>query len=86
MHRFWRWLRSLFRRSTELGDAEVRDAHSMIAAGVGMSALAVAEIAIGSICPICVVAAPALLTVGVYKRWRARKMARAIADMTGTLR
>lgn len=43
----------------------------MIAAGVGLTALAAVEIAAGSVCPICVVAAPTLLTLGGYKQWRA---------------
>lgn len=68
------WFRSLFAHPTTLGEAEARDAHSMIAAGVGMTALAAVEIAAGSVCPVCVVAAPALLGVGAYKRWRARRM------------
>lgn len=46
----------------------------MIAMGVGLTALAAVEIAAGSVCPICVVAAPTLLTVGGYKRWRAHEV------------
>lgn len=58
----------------KLGEAEATEANRLIASGVGLTALAGVEIAVGSICPICVVAAPVLIGVGIYKRWRAEKL------------
>jgi hypothetical protein len=49
------------------------DANTLIAGGLGIGAFGLISAAIGgAVCPICVVAAPALLGVGAYKRWKAR--------------
>lgn len=51
---------------------EVRDANSMIASGIGVGVLgAVAAAISGAVCPVCIVAVPALVGAGAYKRWRA---------------
>jgi hypothetical protein len=53
---------------------ERRDANAMIAGGVGVGALGAVLAALGgAVCPVCVVAAPALVGVGAFKRWRARR-------------
>ncbi len=70
MRRIWQWL--VGKPPATIAEAQAQEARKMIVAGVGLSALAAVEIAAGSICPICVVAAPTLLTVGTYKRLRAR--------------
>jgi hypothetical protein len=53
---------------------EKRAADSMIAAGAGVGILGVVTAAIGgAVCPVCVVAAPALIGVGALRRWRNRR-------------
>ena len=69
MRSIWNWLRG--KPPETLAEAHAQEARKMIAAGVGLTALAAVEIAAGSVCPICVVAAPTLLTLGGYKQWRA---------------
>jgi hypothetical protein len=52
-------------------DDEKKDANVMIAGGVGIGAIGLIGAAIGgAVCPVCVVAAPALVGVGVLRRWR----------------
>jgi hypothetical protein len=49
------------------------DANRMIGMGVGIGAIGVASALVaGAVCPACVVAAPALVGVGLYRRRRAR--------------
>ncbi|MCC6523070.1 MAG: hypothetical protein IT373_10450 [Polyangiaceae bacterium] len=44
-----------------------------LAAGLGVGAFGVLGAVVGSaVCPVCIVATPALLGVGLYKRWRER--------------
>jgi hypothetical protein len=50
------------------------EANTLILGGLGIGAFGVISAAIGSaVCPVCVVAAPALLGAGAYKRWKARR-------------
>lgn len=52
-------------------DPETTDARSLILGGLGIGAFGVISAVVGgAVCPVCVVAAPALVGVGVYKRWR----------------
>jgi hypothetical protein len=51
-----------------------REAGTMIATGIGIGALGAAMAAVGgAICPVCVVAGPALVGLGAFRRWRARR-------------
>lgn len=53
---------------------ETRDANSLIAAGAGVGLIGLVTAAIGGVvCPICVVAAPALIGAGALRRWRNRR-------------
>jgi uncharacterized membrane protein YebE (DUF533 family) len=62
-------------------DPDAAEANTMIAGGLGIGAFGVISAAIGgAVCPVCVVAAPALLGVGAYKRWKAAKAASAGAS------
>lgn len=50
------------------------DANTMILGGLGIGAFGVISAVIGgAVCPVCVVAAPALLGIGAYKRWKGAK-------------
>jgi hypothetical protein len=50
------------------------DANRLLLAGAGIGAIGVTSAIVGAaVCPVCVVAAPALLGVGAYKRWRSRR-------------
>jgi len=52
-------------------DPETTEASSLILGGLGIGAFGVISAVIGgAVCPVCVVAAPALVGVGVYKRWK----------------
>jgi len=58
----------------ELGDKAKRDANALMVSGAGIGVLGAVAAAIGgAVCPVCVVAAPALLGIGVFRRWRARQ-------------
>ena len=53
-------------------DPETTDANTLILGGLGIGAFGIVSAAIGAaVCPVCVVAGPALLGVGAYKRWKA---------------
>ena len=53
-------------------DPKKTDANTMIVGGLGIGAFGIISAAIGgAVCPVCVVAAPALLGFGAYKRWKA---------------
>jgi hypothetical protein len=64
----------------EPGDGEPErehksEANQMIGAGVGIGAFgAVSALVLGATCPICVVAAPALIGAGVLKRLRSKRV------------
>lgn len=52
-------------------DKEKRDANTMMVTGAGIGVFGAVAAAIGgAVCPVCVVAAPALLGVGAFRRWR----------------
>lgn len=58
----------------EPGQEERRDAHALILSGAGIGVFGAVAAAIGgAVCPVCVVAAPALVGLGVYRRWQARR-------------
>lgn len=53
---------------------ECADANTLLATGAGIAAIGVAGAVLGgAVCPVCVVAAPALLGVGAWKRIRAKR-------------
>ena len=55
-----------------------RESTEFLLAGAGVGAIGVVGAIVGAAaCPICVVATPALLGVGLYKRWRERVQAAA---------
>jgi hypothetical protein len=62
--------------STESGKPpEPAPGNDMILSGVGVGAIGVAgAVFLGAACPICVVATPALIGVGLFQKWRARRL------------
>lgn len=51
--------------------SQLKESNQCIALGVGVGGLGAAAAAIsGAVCPLCVVVAPALIAVGVYKRFK----------------
>lgn len=55
-------------------DAELREANSFLALGAGLGALGTGTALLaGATCPLCVIAAPALIGVGVWKRFAASR-------------
>ena len=64
--------------STNNDDAARREGNTCLALGGGLAALgAGTALAAGAVCPLCVVAAPALIGYGLYKRRRPRRQAGA---------
>ena len=60
--------------ATRDSETETSDANTLILGGLGIGTFGLVSAAIGAaVCPVCVVAAPALLGVGAYKRWKARR-------------
>lgn len=58
-------------------------AASLVAAGVSVGLVgAIGAVLGGAVCPVCVVAAPALVGAGAYQAWRAR--ARRPPDTQGS--
>jgi hypothetical protein len=56
----------------QLQKQATRDANHLMLSGVAIGVLgAVAAVVGGATCPVCVVAAPALLGIGAVRRWRA---------------
>jgi hypothetical protein len=52
--------------------------NDLILSGVGIGAIGVAGVVLlGAACPVCVVATPALIGVGLIQRWRARRITAA---------
>jgi hypothetical protein len=52
-------------------DAAKSDANTLLAGGFGIGAFGLISAAVGgAVCPVCVVAAPVLLGVGAFSRWR----------------
>lgn len=54
--------------------ADDKDAGTLLATGAGIAAIGVAGAILGgAVCPVCVVAAPALIGMGAWKKLRARR-------------
>lgn len=57
-------------------DRRENDGNDLIATGVGVGAIGVAgAVLLGATCPLCVVATPALIGVGLYKKWKVKRAA-----------
>ena len=57
-------------------DKEVlKDANLKLGAGAGITSLAVFNIAQGIVCPVCLIAAPAFIGMGLWERHKAKKKA-----------
>lgn len=54
-------------------EKENDDGTLLLTAGGGLTAVAVAGIAAGITCPVCVVGAPLLVGIGLYKRHKSKK-------------
>jgi hypothetical protein len=67
-----RHLRLLSR--ARLRDEDLKEANATLATGLGIGAFGAASLAIfGATCPLCVVAAPVLISLGWYKRFTATR-------------
>lgn len=50
------------------------DGNELIATGLGVGAIGVfGAVVLGATCPVCVVATPALLGAGLYKKWKRKR-------------
>jgi hypothetical protein len=50
------------------------DGTELLATGVGVGAIGVVgAVFLGATCPVCVVATPALIGAGLYKKWKHRR-------------
>ena len=51
-----------------------KQANTLMLGGLGIGAVGMIAAAVGgAVCPVCVVAAPALLCAGAFRRWRTAK-------------
>lgn len=51
-------------------DDASRDASAWIASGIGIGIIGIVSAVIGgSVCPVCVVAAPSLIGAGIFRKW-----------------
>lgn len=64
--------------SDEDPEQDNKDANQYLAMGAGIGVYGAVTAVVGAAaCPLCVVAAPAFLGLGVYKKWRAKRAASA---------
>lgn len=62
------------KKDEETGTDRNAEANSLIASGAGIAAIGIAGAMVsGAVCPVCVVAAPALLGLGAVRKLRAAK-------------
>ena len=55
------------------GGSEQSSQNICLITGAGLGVYSVAtHVLLGSVCPACIVAAPILVTAGVYKRWKGK--------------
>ncbi len=54
-------------------EANARMGREHLGAGIGLGAISLGAAAIGAVCPMCVVAVPALIGSGIYHRLKARR-------------
>ena len=60
--------------TSEERESGIRDANVCLFLGAGVGALgAGGALAAGAVCPLCVVVSPALIGVGLFRRWQLRK-------------
>lgn len=52
---------------------EARDGTDLIRAGLAVGAIGLVGAVTGAVCPVCLVATPALLGAGAVRRWRAHR-------------
>lgn len=56
-------------------DDAAKEAKHFLLMGAGVAAIgAVGAVIGGALCPVCVVASPALVGIGAYKAWKARAL------------
>ena len=61
-----------------------KQANTLMLGGLGIGAVGMIAAAVGgAVCPVCVVAAPALLCVGAYRRWRTARRRKPCATPQG---
>lgn len=55
-----------------MDDARRKEGNQLLGLGLGVGAWGAASgVLLGAVCPVCVVAAPALVGVGLLRRWQA---------------
>lgn len=62
-------------RAEPSGQTSHDESNSFFVAALSVGVIgAVSALVGGALCPVCVVAAPALVGAGAYKRWRAKRL------------
>ena len=68
-----------------IAERDLKGANVTIGLGAGIGAFgAVSALAVGAVCPLCIVATPALLGLGLYQRARVKKIQKKVAECAGT--
>jgi len=67
-----------------MDDALRKEGNQLLGLGVGVGAWGAASgMLLGAVCPVCVVAAPALLGFGLFRRWQAGRSDERTASTPG---
>ncbi|MBN8231264.1 hypothetical protein JYK02_27470 [Corallococcus macrosporus] len=67
------------RETTDAGNCQ-GSGNELLASGLGVGAVgALGALVTGAVCPLCIVATPALLAVGLVQKWRARRTASEVS-------
>ncbi len=70
-------------RDTMEGEKDRGSGNELLASGLGVGAVgALGALVTGAVCPLCIVATPALLGVGLVQKWYARRTASAVSPPT----
>lgn len=62
-----------------------QEANGLLLSGLGVAAIGAIGAIAGAACPLCVVATPALLGFGAFRKWQARKEKVAALDPSAKL-
>jgi hypothetical protein len=67
-----------------VNEAFRQEGNQLLGLGLGIGAWGAASgVLLGAVCPVCVVAAPALVGAGLLRRWQASRPGRPVSEEPG---
>lgn len=79
------WPRLALTRMKQKDEHPAKEGNELILTGVSVGAIGLLGAAVlGAACPLCVVATPALIGTGLYKRWRGRQASKEAPPVVAT--